>query len=185
MFADGGLRVSGNACIQICYQKICLWKNCTRYSQICICNFKLHVQVLGLSCQGWRLCSIRGRYWKCRQKSYASYPEHSGNLQVHSPSTIENYNWKVIFWNQTGWIIMQNFSTRRSITTRSKNPNYPQKNEIPQTEKGSPALSGVREILQKKYNPRMAGKLIPFYRFSKVGDPLNITLDLKKKPLNQ
>ena len=54
------------------------------------------------------MCSIRRRHWNCSQQRYAPYPEHSGSLQVHSPSRIETDNWKMSFWSQKSWVPRKN-----------------------------------------------------------------------------
>ena len=60
-FADGRPKVSGNSCPQFCQQKFCLGKTHAKSQQICVCLYKLHVWVFGLSCQSWPVCSVRGR----------------------------------------------------------------------------------------------------------------------------
>ena len=52
LFGDGGTTVSGNTCIHLCYQNFRLNKSCTRSEQLCVCFSRLHVKVLGPSCQG-------------------------------------------------------------------------------------------------------------------------------------
>ena len=61
-----------------------------------------------------------------------------------------------------------------------KNQKFSRQTEIPQIRKGNTVLPGIPELLQKKYIPRMAGKLHPFYNLLKTNGPINITSEMKE-----
>ena len=142
--------VNRNVCFQFCQQTSGVQKTCLRFQQNCVCVFRFHAEYLDPIVKADQCAEylddigITTLQPTLLKMSRGTFGQSSGTF------TKQGWNWQ----KRNAFSESDMLNTLAEASHRKqarKNQKRSQQTQIPQIEKGTTALLGVYELLQKLY----------------------------------